>query len=88
MRHEITNIRRNHLTHDTTESIYGVKLDQGDHLLINTLITYLDMGVTYFYFDHDLAEREIETIHPLYKESYIRTRDCSKDDPLLQLPPY
>lgn len=87
MRHEITNIRRNHLAHNSTESIYAVKLAQGDHLLIKTLITYLDMGVSYFHCDQGL-EREIESIHPIYKEPYIRTRDCSEQDPLLGLPPY
>lgn len=88
MRHEITNIRCNHLVHTTTESIYAVKLAQGDHLLIKTLITYLDMGVSYFYFD-DGKEKEIETVHLLYKEPYICTKDCLNDrDPLLLLPSY
>lgn len=86
MKNEIVRIS---LNDSNIESIYAVKLDQGDYLYIDTLKFYTQAGLTYFYIDSNGIEREIEIVESTSKNPYLHTKDIEKFyDPILTLARY
>lgn len=86
MKNEIVRIS---LGENNIESIYAVKLAQGDYLNINTLNFYTQAGITFFYVDCNGVKRDVEIVDPVYKDAYIHTMDALDNcDPILNLATY
>ncbi|MBP1043778.1 DUF3892 domain-containing protein [Vagococcus sp. BWB3-3] len=87
--YQVTHIRRRSTDRESTESIFEVRLNNGDHLTIDTLISYIDMGFTYYYRDQRNQKITIESFHPFYKQSFIRSNNhMGVSDCLLSLPSF
>lgn len=82
-------IRKNSSNSHSTESIYEVLLDNGDIISIPTLLELLSLGLTFYYFDHNVNLSPVQGCYPLYKESYIESHDrYNNTDELLLLPSF
>ncbi|MBP1040355.1 hypothetical protein I6N95_04940 [Vagococcus sp. BWB3-3] len=83
----VTHIRIRNTEKQGTESIIEVLLALGETRPIKTMIEYLGIGGQYYYFNSTSDVTYIESVHPLYKDSYIRS--CNYDgvyDNLMSLP--
>lgn len=89
MDEQITHIRKRQVTNHSTESIYEVLLDSGDTLSVRTLLDYLSWGFNYYFIDSSNQEIHVEGCHPIYKESFIQSKNINTiHDSLLLLPTF
>lgn len=89
MDQQITHIRKKQAASYTTESIYEVRLDSGDTLSVPTLLDYLSFGFNYYFIDPSNRPVHVEACHPIYKDSFIQSKNLSSiQDDLLALPTF
>ncbi|MBP1042167.1 hypothetical protein I6N95_14195 [Vagococcus sp. BWB3-3] len=89
MEEQITHIRKRQVSNHSTESIYEVLLDSGDTLSVPTLLDYLSWGFCYYFIDASNRPVQIEACHPIYKDSFIQSKNVNTiQDHLLLLPSF
>lgn len=89
MDEQITHIRKRQVTSQSTETIYEVLLDSGDTLSVPTLLDYLSWGFNYYFIDSANRTVHVEACHPIYKDSFIQSKNTTTlHDSLLLLPTF
>lgn len=87
MVHEITHVRIKNNNVSTTEKIYEVLLDNGESRTIETMLALLGIGASYYYYNDRHEKIDVQAVHPIYKNAYIRSaNDLGIGDELLNLP--
>ncbi|RST90947.1 hypothetical protein CBF35_14900 [Vagococcus salmoninarum] len=87
MRHEITHIRIKSNAISSTEKIYEVLLENGESRTIETVLALLGIGASYYYYNDRHEKIDVQAVHPIYKNAYIRSdNDLGIGDELLNLP--
>ena len=84
---QITHIRIKNAEKHDSESILEVLLTSGETRPVKTMIDYLDIGGKYYFFNSRGNVIYLEAVHPLYKDSYIRSSNYDGVyDELMALP--
>lgn len=87
MSYQITHIRLSDNNATSVESIIEVKLSDGSKETKAQVVIYIDRGMEYYYTQTNGSKADVETVHPVGKDPYIRTKanNTTKDN-LLSLP--
>ena len=84
---KITHIRLSDEYTSTTEKITHIKLSDGVVETIAQAVEYIDDNHVYYYVNSYGNTTEVETVHPLGRAPYIRTKaNSTTTDNLLSLP--
>lgn len=87
MESHITHIRVSESFPTSTERITEVKLSDGTIETVAQVIRYLEIPCDYFYTTSGGSKAYVEAVHPVNRNSYIRTKgDSTTSDNLLSLP--
>ncbi|MCH5385246.1 DUF3892 domain-containing protein [Limosilactobacillus reuteri] len=69
--------------------ITDVKLLDGSIESVQSVVKYIDSGSVYFYTTSWNSRAEVETVHPDFRDPYIRTKaNYTTADNLLSLPKF
>ncbi|UXV31263.1 DUF3892 domain-containing protein [Mammaliicoccus sciuri] len=89
MKYRITHIRLSDSFGSNTEKITHVKIANTTIESVKDMVNYLDKSIKYFYTKSNGSEAEVESVHPLDRDPYIRTKDNdSISDNLLNFPKF
>ncbi len=89
MENVITKIRTRGIDTSSTDCIYEVLLDNGDIILVSTVIEYISLGIEFYFRDHLGQFFLVSDSHPIYKDSYICSESVYEEvDSLLLLPTF
>ena len=89
MAYQITHIRLSETYTTSVEKITSVKLSDGTVESKAQVVKYIDQNMEYFYTQSDNSKAIVETVHPVGRDPYIRTkRNSSTTDNLLSLPKF
>lgn len=86
MSYQITHIRLSS-TGYSNEHITHVKLSSGVQETVQQVVSYIDAKFEYYYTSANGSKAIVETVHPVGKAAYIRTKaNNTTQDNLLSLP--
>lgn len=87
MAYQITHVRLSDDNTTSTEHITHVKLSSGVVETKAQVVKYIDSGMEYYYTLSDNSKAYVETVRPVGRDPYIRTKanNTTKDN-LLSLP--
>lgn len=89
MAYEIVAIHLDNSFSQSTESISQVKLSDGTYETKQQVVYYIDQKYEYFYTTSTNSHADVESVHPNFREPYIRTKgNQTTKDNLLSLPRY
>ncbi|WP_164667692.1 DUF3892 domain-containing protein [Virgibacillus doumboii] len=87
MSYRITHVRLSDNNATSTEAITHVKLSDGTVETKAQVVKYIDQGMEYYYTKTTGSKAVVETVHPVGRNPYIRTKaNSSTKDNLLSLP--
>lgn len=87
MAYQITHVRLSDNNATSTEHIIRVKLSDGTEETKAQVVKYIDQGMEYFYTVGGNSKAYVETVHPVGRDPYIRTKaNSTTKDNLLSLP--
>ncbi|KKX52426.1 DUF3892 domain-containing protein [Brevibacillus borstelensis] len=85
--YQITHVRLSDSNSTSTEHITHVKLSGGTVETKADVVKYIDGGHEYFYTTSSNSKAYVETVHPVGRPAYIRTKaNSTTKDNLLSLP--
>ncbi|MGL4697093.1 DUF3892 domain-containing protein [Enterococcus larvae] len=87
MPYQITHVRVSESFPTSTEKITDVKLSSGSVETVAQVVKYLDLNMEYFYTTSASSRALVESVHPVGRPAYIRTKaNATTKDNLLSLP--
>lgn len=87
MASQITHVRLSVASTTSTEHITHVQLSGGTVETVAQVVGYIDRGMEYFYTTSTASKAIVETVHPVGRPAYIRTKaNSTTTDNLLSLP--
>lgn len=87
MAYEIVAIHLDNNFSQSTENISKVKLADGTTETKQQVVNYIDKKYEYYYTTSTNTRADVESVHPNYREPYIRTKgNQTTRDNLLSLP--
>ncbi|WP_179394971.1 DUF3892 domain-containing protein [Lacticaseibacillus absianus] len=89
MAYQIVAIRTEGFGATTTDKITAVKLSDGITETVSQVVTYIDAKMEYYYTTSTGSRADVESVHPVQGNAYIRTvRNGTTQDNLLNLPEF
>ena len=89
MAYQIVAVRTKDPFSSKPADITDVKLSDGAVESVSLVVKYIDLGLKYFYTTSWSSKAEVESVHPDFRDPYIRTKaNYTTTDNLLSLPKF
>lgn len=89
MAYQIVAVRTKNIFSSKPSDITAVKLSDRSIESVQTVVKYIDSGLEYFYTTSWTSKAEVESVHPDFRDPYIRTKaNYTTTDNLSNLPKF